>query len=149
MVYNISPLYLCCMLDLLYCMKRLIKSMNNLLAHWHIFRIFFLVFLFSILCMHLPILLNFSMQGLNYTRGVLFPYLYLSCFSFSFCTLLSLHSKHLYLSWESCTILYRSSKFLFATFFVSPQISSLSFPFHYLIFSICFLQVVHQFIYCN
>ena len=58
-------------------------------------------------CVYLP---NCSIQGLSYTRLVLSLYIYLSSFSFSWCTFLplsplpSVHSKYLYFFEENCSV---------------------------------------------
>ena len=119
------------------------------------FKVFEFIFkLVPVVMMHHFLYLHScSIQGLSYTLIVLFLYLYCPVFPsvdvhfLPLSSLPSVHSKYLYFFGEKRTVLYRSSKFLFAIFLVSLQISSLSFSSQYVFFFICFLQVVHQFIY--
>ena len=110
-----------------------------------LFILFTYLFIFLIIIFITFLLLPIcSIQGLSYTLLVLCLYLYLSNLAIRCCTFVAIITSSF--GPFQISILFWA-KLYFVLF--RPQISSLSFSSQGLIFSICFLQFVHQFIYCN
>ena len=105
-----------------------------------------------LVCVYLPNLPNCKIQDLRNTHVVLSPCLYLSSFFFQLLRILCHYHlflqsiPNIYTSLEKA-ILYYIVEAKFCWNFLFCSLKYLASPFHHQIFSICFLKIVHQFIY--